>query len=334
MNRALEIAQNGLGNVSPNPLVGCVIVHRNVIIGEGWHQKYGEAHAEVNAINSVKNKELLKKSTLYVTLEPCSHFGKTPPCADLIIKHKIPKVIICNLDPFDKVNGAGITRLKKNNIEVVTDVLENKGKEINRRFFTSITKKRPYIILKWAETKDGFTARKNFDSKWISNSESRKLVHKLRAEEDAILVGFNTAKYDNPSITVRDWQGENPSRIVIDKNLSLDRNLNLFDGNVNTICFNSIKNDSIKNLRFIKVDFSNLEEEILHALDKQKIQSIIIEGGSKTIQKFMGKNLWDEAHIFVGNQKFNVGINAPKLEIEPIKEVEVLDDLLKIYRNV
>ena len=210
MHRALELARNGAGKVSPNPMVGCVIVHNGTIIGEGWHQQFGGPHAEPNAIAAVNNQELLKDATLYVTLEPCAHFGKTPPCAHLIIEKQIPRVVVCNLDPNPLVAGKGIKLLKDAGIEVKTGILAQEGAFLNRRFFTYINHKRPFIILKWAETADGFVARENYDSKWISNALSRKLVHKWRTEEDAILVGKNTALYDNPQLTSRDWEGKNP----------------------------------------------------------------------------------------------------------------------------
>lgn len=334
MKRAIDLALNGLGKVSPNPLVGCVIVHNKKIIGEGWHEVFGGNHAEVQAINSVENKDLLKESTLYVTLEPCSHFGKTPPCSDLIIKHNIPKVIICNNDPFDEVNGKGIHNLKKAGTKIEIGILEDLGLKINNRFFTSIKKKRPYITLKWAQTNDGFVARKNFDSKWISNELSRKFVHKLRADEDAILVGYNTVKHDNPTLNVRDWVGENPLRIVIDENLELNKDLNIFDGTIDTVCYNSKESKTSNNLEYKKIDFNNLEENILTHLKELEIQSVIIEGGAKTIQKFIDNNLWDEANVFIGNEKFEDGIKCPKISIEPFEEHNLLEHKLKIYKNV
>lgn len=334
MRRAIELAKNGLGGTSPNPSVGCVIVKNGTIIGEGFTSPYGGAHAEVNAINSVKDQTLLISSTLYVTLEPCAHYGKTPPCSDLIIKHKIPEVIICCTDPFEEVNGEGIKRLKKNGVKIKVGVLEQEGLDVNRRFFTSINKKRPYIILKWAQTKDGFVAKENFDSKWISNSTSRKIVHIWRSLEDSILVGFNTTKFDNPELTVRDIKGVNPTRIVIDENLELNNQLHLFDNNTKTICFNAKKTNSSKNLAFIKVDFNNLEQNILDELYRQNIHSLIVEGGSKTLQKFINKNLWDEARVFIGNNCFEKGIKSPTLSREPDKKVSIIEDKLFFYRNV
>lgn len=331
--RALQLAQNGLGTVSPNPLVGCVIVYDDKIIGEGWHQKFGEPHAEVNAINSVKNKELLSKSTLYVTLEPCSHFGKTPPCADLIIKHKIPKVVVCNLDPFEKVNGSGVQKLKDAEIEVVINVLAEEGLQLNKRFFTSIQKKRPFVILKWAQTQDGFIARENFDSKWISNATSRKLVHKWRTEEDAILVGFNTALHDNPQLTARDWKGKNPIRIVLDKQLALPQTHFLFDNTVKTICFNSLKNEVTHQTEWVKIPCIDVEKEVLNALYKRNIQSLIVEGGSKTLQGFMDKELWDEARVFIGEKTFGSGIKAPIITASTCLSQKIDNNTLNIYKQ-
>ncbi len=263
MQRAFELAKLGIGSVSPNPLVGCVIVYQDKIIGEGYHQKYGESHAEVNAINSVKNKELLKEADVFVTLEPCSHYGKTPPCADLLVKHQVKKVWIANLDPNPKVDGGGIEKLKKAGIEIETGLNSEIGEDINRRFFTFMRKKRPHIILKWAETEDGYVARKNFDSKWISNTYSRQLVHKLRAEEDSIMVGTNTAKYDNPKLNVRDWNGSNPLRIVIDKQLSLANNLHLFADDEQTICYNLVNHEKSGSVTYVKLDSENFLEAIL-----------------------------------------------------------------------
>jgi diaminohydroxyphosphoribosylaminopyrimidine deaminase / 5-amino-6-(5-phosphoribosylamino)uracil reductase len=334
MNRAFELAQLGLGSVSPNPMVGCVIVHNNQIIGEGWHKKYGGPHAEVNAINSVENKSILSESTAYVSLEPCAHQGKTPPCADLLIEHKLKRVVISNKDPFPLVNGGGIKKLENENIEVETDLLDKKGREINKRFFTLIEKKRPYIILKWAQTVDGFIARENFDSKWISNEYSRKLVHKWRSEEDAILVGTNTAEYDNPTLNVRDWEGRDPIRLVIDKQLKLDTGLNLFDGSIPTICYNSLQDGESENLIFKKVDDENLIEAILSDLYARKIQSLIVEGGSQLLNSFIEKNLWDEARIFSSKKIFVNGIEAPKIAGQLVSSEDLKGDRLQVYKKI
>ncbi|MFY0627788.1 MAG: bifunctional diaminohydroxyphosphoribosylaminopyrimidine deaminase/5-amino-6-(5-phosphoribosylamino)uracil reductase RibD [Reichenbachiella sp.] len=333
MKRALELAQNGIGNVSPNPLVGCVIVHKDKIIGEGWHEKYGEGHAEVNAVNSVEDKSLLKESTVFVTLEPCAHHGKTPPCADLLINHQVKKVVICNRDPFEQVDGKGIEKLITAGVEVEVGVFEKEGLELNKRFFTFHEKKRPYIILKWAQTADGFVARENFDSKWISGEQSRKLVHKWRAEEDAIMVGTSTARYDNPSLTVRDWKGKNPLRVFIDKNLKLDKSLNLFDQSTPAVCYNLHKSEKLKNLEYVQLSKENLLEEILDDLYKRKVQSLFIEGGAKLLQSFIDQGLWDEARVFTTDVKFEKGIEAPKIEGEQGKLVQVSKDLLEIVRR-
>lgn len=331
MQRALELAQLGRGMVSPNPMVGCVIVHEGKIISEGWHQKYGESHAEVNAVNNLHDKSILQKSTVYVNLEPCSHFGKTPPCADMLIREKVKKVVIANLDSNPLVAGEGVKKLRAAGIEVVTGVLQQEGAELNKRFFTFMEKKRPYIILKWAETLDGFIARENFDSKWISNDLSRQLVHKWRAEEDAILVGKGTAQHDNPQLNVRDWTGRNPVRIVVDKSLQLDQSLNLFDGSQPTICYNILKQESQKNISFVRLSEQNFLEELISNLHHQKIQSVIIEGGAQTLQSFIDEGLWDEARIFTSNKSFQKGITAPKLQGVLKSQHEIQTDTLRIF---
>ncbi len=337
MTRALELAQLGRGSVSPNPMVGCVIVYDDKIIGEGWHQKYGEEHAEVMALNSVKDKGMLKEAIIYVTLEPCSHHGNTPPCADRLVAERVKKVIVCNTDPNPLVNGKGIKKLKSAGIEVELDFLSIEGKQLNKRYFNFTEKKRPYIILKWAETADGFIAKKNYDSKWISNSLSRKIVHQWRAEEDAILVGTNTAHYDNPRLDVRDWKGKNPVRIVIDRHLRLSRTLNLFDGNQQTICYNLKKDSKIKNLEFVKLESHQFFKSLFEDLCTRKILSIIIEGGAKILNYLIREDIWDEARIFKSSTKFQEGIAAPKLDNKYLTEEQaVLDNKLFVYtrRNV
>jgi diaminohydroxyphosphoribosylaminopyrimidine deaminase/5-amino-6-(5-phosphoribosylamino)uracil reductase len=331
MQRALDLAQLSRGSVSPNPLVGCVIVHNNVIIGEGRHEKYGEAHAEVNAIASVKDQSLLKGSTVYVNLEPCSHFGKTPPCADLLVKHQIKKVVIANIDPNPLVSGKGIQKLKDAGIEVITGVLEAKGNELNKRFFTFLERKRPYIILKWAETADGFIARENFDSKWISNEHSRQLVHKWRSEEDAVMVGTATALHDNPALTVRDWSGRNPTRIVLDRYNRLPKTLTLFDGQQQTICYTVSKSEAQKNLEFVKLNESSFQQSLLDDLAKRNIQSVIIEGGATTLQQFINNSLWDETRVFTSDQKFGSGISSPQFNGNLTATESVFNDTLNIY---
>ncbi len=334
MNRCLELASKGLENVSPNPMVGSVIVHENKIIGEGYHKEYGKEHAEVNAIASVKNKSLLKYSTLYVNLEPCAHFGKTPPCSDLIIEHKIPKVVIGCVDTFSDVNGKGILKMEKAGIEINIGVLEKESQELNKRFFTFHEKKRPYIILKWAESKDGFIAPKDQIAPfWMTSSNSKKLVHQFRAEEDAILVGRVTAEKDNPSLTVREIKGQNPTRIIIDKDLKLSKKLILFNNEAKTIIFNTQITKKINSNYYIKIDYSNMINNILHQLYKQNIQSLIVEGGTKTLQSFIDENLWDEARIFTANKTLIEGVKAPRIEGEIIYETTIDKDQLEIVKN-
>jgi len=333
MQRALELAGNGKGRVSPNPMVGCVIVHGDKIIGEGWHAKYGEGHAEVNAINSVNDISLLPTSTCYVTLEPCSHHGKTPPCADLLVQMNIGKVVIGCIDQNPLVGGKGVEKLKAAGIIVETGLLEEECKKINKRFFKSIGQNRPYVILKWAQTKDGFVARENFNSKWISNEASRTLVHQWRAEEDAILVGFNTAKYDNPTLNVRDWNGENPLRIVFDKALDLSEELHLFDKTIPTLVYNLEKDFKSKNLEFVKVEEADFITNFLKDIGDRGVRSLIVEGGSKVLNDFISSDLWDEARVFSNATTFVKGIKAPRLEINSSEVINVLNDTLEIYIN-
>lgn len=332
MQRALELASTGQGSVSPNPLVGCVIVHDGKIIGEGWHRQYGGAHAEVNAIQSVSNKEFLKDSTVYVSLEPCSHFGKTPPCADLLISHRVKKVVIANLDSNPLVAGDGIKKLRNEGIEVITGILDKEGREMNKRFFTFMEKQRPYIILKWAQTADGFIARENLDSKWISNTHSRQLVHKWRAEEDAVLVGATTALHDNPQLNVRDWSGRNPVRIVSDRFLRLNEKLHLFDRSQKTICYNVLKHEEHPHLLLTRLDEDHFIQNMVRDLYKQKIQSVIIEGGAQTLNLFIDSGLWDEARVFVSFQTFTKGIKAPLIPGTLIKKEIIMGDELSIYK--
>jgi len=334
MERCIELAKRGIRNVSPNPMVGSVIVYKDDIIGEGYHKNYGKAHAEVNAIASVKDKSLLKDSTLYVSLEPCAHFDKTPPCSNLIIEHKIPKVVIGCIDSFSEVSGKGIEKMQKAEIEVIVGVLEKESRELNKRFFTFHEKKRPYIILKWAESKDGFIAPKNQSvTFWMTSSESKKTVHQWRAEEDAILVGRVTVEKDNPSLTVREVKGNSPIRIVIDKELKLSSALNLFDRSAKTIIFNAKKTEVIDSNYFIKTDFKDLLNNILKELYKQHSQSVIVEGGTKTLQSFIDENMWDEARIFTANKTLTDGIKAPKIDGEICSEEKIGEDKLEIIKN-
>jgi diaminohydroxyphosphoribosylaminopyrimidine deaminase/5-amino-6-(5-phosphoribosylamino)uracil reductase len=349
IGRCIELAKNGLGTTYPNPLVGSVIVYEDTIIGEGWHKKAGEPHAEVNAVNSVKNKSLLKKATIYVSLEPCSHFGKTPPCCDLIIKNKIPNVIIGTVDPNVKVAGNGIKKLIEAGIHVTVGVLEAECHELNKRFFTFHKKKRPYIILKWAETQDGFIApekilrypeisgQNDTEKKpvWITNVYSRQLVHKWRTEEQAILIGTQTVIDDNPRLNARDWHGNNPIRLIIDQNNRIPRDSHIFDNQVKTILFSKSKTTIEKeNITFEVIDFKqNIASQIVEVLYNHHVQSIIIEGGRQTLQTFIDANLWDEARIFVGKIQFTAGIKAPILDKKTYKKYSIDQDELIISRN-
>ena len=338
IKRCIELAKNGLGTTYPNPLVGCVIVYENKIIGEGWHKKSGEAHAEVIAIESVQNKKLLSSSTLYVSLEPCSHFGKTPPCADLILKYKIPNVVIGTIDPNSKVAGKGIQKLKDSGVNVTFGILEKECNELNKRFFTFHRKSRPFIILKWAESSDGFISPKNRSEEkpvWISNEYSRQLVHKWRSEEQAILVGTQTIIDDNPSLTVRDWTGENPIRVIIDKENNVDSSKNVFDNQAKTIVFSSKEvNSNSETIQNIKIDFDiNSTQTIVEKLYENNIQSIIIEGGSKTIQSFIDANIWDEARVFIGEIKLHDGTKAPEFKKAIYSKSYLKKDTLLTYRN-
>ncbi|MCF6295075.1 MAG: bifunctional diaminohydroxyphosphoribosylaminopyrimidine deaminase/5-amino-6-(5-phosphoribosylamino)uracil reductase RibD [Flavobacteriaceae bacterium] len=344
IKRCIEIAKNGLGTTRPNPMVGCVIVLKNTIIGEGCTSAYGGNHAEVNAIESVKDKALLKKATLYVTLEPCSHYGKTPPCSDLIIEHKIPNVVIGTIDTHDKVAGQGIAKLKTGGCNVTVGILEDDCKQHHKRFFTFHNKKRPYIVLKWAETNDGYIAPTSKQEKkpiWITNDYSRQLVHKWRAEEHAILVGTNTVLQDNPNLTTRNWKGNNPIRIVIDKELKLSKTYNVFNDAAETIVISSKLEDRrqkehAKNwkLEFIDWDLKDaIAEQICEVLYKNSITSVIIEGGQQTLQTFINEDLWDEARVFTGNIAFNNGVKAPELTGKLVSEKSILKDNLKVYTN-
>ncbi|GIJ96019.1 riboflavin biosynthesis protein RibD [Capnocytophaga stomatis] len=340
MKRCIQLANNGLGSTYPNPMVGSVITCKEKIIGEGWHKKAGEPHAEVNAINSVKNKELLTKSSIYVSLEPCSHFGKTPPCSDLIIKHKIPKVIIGTTDPFAKVCGNGIKKLKDAGCEVIVGILEKECQELNKRFFTFHQKKRPYIFLKWAETRDGFIApeaKNEIAPKWITNSYSKQFVHKMRSQEQAILVGTNTVLHDNPKLNTRDWFGQNPLRMIIDRNLKTPRNFSVWDDTQPTLFLSEkTENQLFTNTCFEKIDFSeNLPQQVCDLLFKRNIQSLIVEGGRTILQQFIEVNLWDEAFVFVGNVSFESGLKSPDFQGKTLQEVkEFEEDKLFIYRNL
>ncbi|QCX53694.1 bifunctional diaminohydroxyphosphoribosylaminopyrimidine deaminase/5-amino-6-(5-phosphoribosylamino)uracil reductase RibD [Elizabethkingia sp. JS20170427COW] len=334
MRRALQLAQKAIGNTYPNPLVGSVIVHQDRIIGEGWHHKAGEAHAEVNAINSVKDKELLKQSTIYVTLEPCAHYGKTPPCALKIIEMGIPKVVIGSLDPHDKVNGKGISMLKEAGVEVVSGVLKEECDELNKRFFCYQQKKRPYLILKWAQSVDGFMDS-NFQPYAISNALSQQVNHQLRAHEHAILVGTSTILHDNPNLTIRHYSGQNPIRVIIDKELKIPESFKIFNQEAVTWIFNRKIDKEEGNTWWIKID---VEQEVLpqlmDILYQQQVQSLIVEGGAATLSHFLKSELWDEIWVFEAEDLvLHQGTKAPELKYQPTS-VEILkDNILKKYKK-
>ncbi len=326
ISRCIEIAKNGQVAAMPNPSVGAVIVYNDMIIGEGYTSRYGGNHAEVNAIKAVKDKSLLSKSTLYVSLEPCSHFGKTPPCCNLIIENNIPNIVVGILDSNEKVAGKGINKLLEAGKNVTVGVLEKQCYESNIRFFTFHEKKRPYIILKWAQTQNGFIApltRNEQKPVWITNEFSRQLVHKWRSEEQAIFVGTQTVIDDNPRLNVRDWAGKNPIRIVLDINNRISKESNIFDCQQETLIIR--KND---------INFNNnFAQEIAGYLYNKNIQSVIIEGGLKTFQTFIDANIWDEARVFIGNSFFENGIKAPIFNKKQFSKSTILDDELLIYRN-
>lgn len=323
MQRCLQIAENGIGYASPNPMVGSVIVLDGKIIGEGWHRKYGGPHAEVNAIRAVADENLLTKSTLYVNLEPCAHHGKTPPCSDLIIEKKIPKVVIGCIDSFSKVAGKGIEKMKKAGISVTTGVLEAESRHLNRRFFTFHEQKRPYIILKWAQTTDGFIdiadhRKQETKGLWITNEWCRRLVHKWRSEESAILVGTETALKDNPRLDIRSWHGINPCRIVLDRKRRLPQNLHLFDSSQPTIIYTEEASEPKQNIEYTEIDFgTDCIPQILDDLYKRNTLSVIVEGGKQILDSFIDRGIWDEARIFSGEKFFYEGTPAPLIDAQP-----------------
>ena len=336
MRRCLQLAKLGAGNVAPNPMVGAVLVYEDKIIGEGYHQKYGGAHAEVNCINNVKeeNKFLIEKATLYVSLEPCSHYGKTPPCADLIIKNKIKKVVIGCKDVYKEVAGSGIQKLVNANTEVIVGVLENDCIELNKRFFTFHLKFRPYIILKWAQAanaKIGSVGKRIL----ISNEYSNRLVHKWRSEEAAILVGTNTALIDDSLLTTRLWRGKNAVRIVIDKKLKLPSTLKIFNTDAKTIIYNLVKNSTDENVVYIKLEEENFIDQILQSLFEMNIQSVMVEGGAETLQSFINAGLWDEARVITNeNLTIENGIAAPEIKDFNLQKRErYFDDEISYFKN-
>lgn len=314
IRRCIQLARNGMCNAAPNPMVGAVIVCNDRIIGEGYHIRCGEGHAEVNAIRSVKDESLLKKSTIYVSLEPCSHYGKTPPCADLIISKGIPRVVVGCVDPFSLVSGRGIQKLRDAGIEVTVGVLENECRALIKRFVTFNIQKRPYITLKWAESADGFidVNRESGQPVILSTPITSMYVHKQRAEHQAILVGRKTALLDNPSLTTRNWYGKNPIRLVIDKELTLPLNLKLFDDKTPTWVFTALEKESITNIIYYKLDFNqNILPQILQILYENKLQSLLVEGGSQLLQSFIDEEIWDEIYIEYSEALLHKGVKHP-----------------------
>ena len=329
IKRCLQLAANGKGTCSPNPMVGSVIVYNGQIIGEGWHRKAGEPHAEPNAINSVKDKSLLSKSTMYVSLEPCSHFGKTPPCVDLIIRNEIPRVVIGTLDPFPLVSGRGVKRLREAGVEVVIGVEEEACKKLNINFFGFYTKNRPRVILKWAQTADGFIdgIRSYQDGAFplkISTPFTQMLTHKLRSESDAILVGTHTALLDNPKLNVRYWNGKDPLRVAIDRLGVLPENSNLFDNKQHTLIYTACESRQVGHTEWQQVDLSsNSIQLLLEDLYKRKIQVLLVEGGAQLHNSFLRENLWDEIQIEQSNENVYKGVPAPVLEKEWLEKAQI-----------
>ena len=341
MQRCIQIARNGLGTTAPNPMVGAIIVHENRIIGEGFTSAYGGAHAEVNAIASVKDTSLLKSSTLYVTLEPCSHFGKTPPCADLIIKNHIPEVVIGLKDPHKKVAGQGIKKMLEAGCNVEVGILEDACAEHHKRFLTFHTKQRPYIILKWAETGDGFIApaqtlrSETKEPYWITNVRSRQMVHQWRSEEQAILVGTNTVLADNPQLNLRDWAGKSPTRIVLDRNLTIPSDYHVLDRKQHTIVCTDISDENKyqKGISYSLLDFTErVPEQLCEIMFEEQIQSVLIEGGAQTLESFIQSGHWDEARIFKGANNFGKGLKAPKIKGVIHGKLQIATDQLTILR--
>ncbi len=338
IRRTFELAQRGFSGASPNPLVGCCIVCNGKIIGEGWHRQYGEAHAEVNAIADVapENHDLLSQSTLYVSLEPCCYHGNTPPCTDLILKHRIPNVVMSSTDPNPRISGAGAAQLRKHGVTVTTGILADEGAWLNRRFFTYIQKKRPYVILKYAQSVDGFMGKKD-EQIWISGQVAKRLTHKWRSEEDAILVGTNTARIDNPQLNTRLWKGKSPMRVVPDRVGGLPHDLHIFDGGVKTQIFidemTNLPDSSYHNVFFTKINFTEkVIPQILDNLFEQRIKSIIVEGGAALLNSFISENLWDEARIFTANHALKEGIRAPEIKGELVERKKIGKDVLTIFK--
>jgi diaminohydroxyphosphoribosylaminopyrimidine deaminase / 5-amino-6-(5-phosphoribosylamino)uracil reductase len=340
MHRCLQLAQNALGNTYPNPMVGAVVVHNDTIIGEGYHQKAGEPHAEVLAIRAVKNKELLKLSTLFVNLEPCSHIGRTPACASLILESKIPTVVIGCIDSYKEVSGAGIDLLKAAAVNVKVGVLEKESRELNRRFFTFHEKKRPYIILKWAQTLDGYIdfirqADTPIQPNWITDDYARILVHKWRSEEQAVMAATNTVEKDNPQLNVRDWKGHQPIRIILDRTLRLKKELSVFDDRQKTIVFTEKSNARSKQTEYVNISFGEtFYDDFCRVLYEKNIQSVFIEGGATFLQNLIDRGYWDEARVFTGTMHFLNGVKAPIIRQQPVYDGRFSGSRLHVYRNI
>jgi len=323
MSRCLQLAKRAGGHVAPNPMVGAVLVCDGVIIGEGYHRHFGEDHAEPNAIHSVKDSALLKRATMYVSLEPCSHYGKTPPCADLIVLSGIPRIIIGTLDPNPKVSGRGVAKLRKAGIDVTVGVMEDECRELNKRFFIFQEQKRPYVLLKWAQTQDGFMDRLRTDCAelplLISNNITKQLTHKMRSENQAILVGANTVLLDNPTLNVRNWSGKSPIRIAIDRQGRIPENFNVLDGSIPTIIFTEKEQVNKHNVEYVKIDFDDDRLKIiLQKIYERNIHSVMVEGGASILTSFIQAGLWDEANIEVSQQRIATGVAAPNLSLQPI----------------
>ena len=338
MRRCLELARLGLGMTRSNPLVGSVIVHQDRIIGEGYHHEFGGPHAEVNAIRSVKDPSLLSESTLYCNLEPCSHYGKTPPCSLLISQKGIKRVVIANKDPFPSVNGRGMEQIRETGAEVESGCLEREGLDLNRRFFHYIQYRRPYVILKWAQTADGFMdlERESEDRdgpRWISNEVSRTLVHKWRSEEAAIMVGTNTIIHDDPQLDVRRWSGEHPLRITLDRRGRIPASSNILDGSRETLIFSGLERAYSGKIRTIFSDPSYSLVDVMEELFEMQIVSILVEGGAQLHQSFLETGLWDEARVFTGKMNFTQGLRAPEMKESPDESFFLGDTLLDYYRN-
>ncbi len=338
MRRCFELARKGLGFTRTNPLVGCVIVHKDSVIGEGYHHEFGGPHAEVNAIRSVKDPSLFAESTLYCSLEPCAHHGKTPPCSILIIQKGIRRVVVSNTDPFPSVNGQGVRQMEDAGIQVETGCLDEEGLSLNRRFFSFLTKKRPYIILKWAKTADGFIdlEREPDDpvgTNWIAGEVCRTIVHKWRSEEAAIMVGTKTVLNDNPRLNIRRWSGDNPVRITMDRHAKFSESHNILDGLQDTIVFTGTQAKYSGKTRSIQVDPSYELVDLLEELYDQKIISVLVEGGAKLHKSFLESGLWDEARVFTGKMSFSQGIKAPEFDEIPVETLFLDDTKLEFYKN-